>query len=291
MSDLYDKSEVGGIFVHAHQAHEVSDIMAGIYGDGIIALPNAYQPQLIDRIRASIDSLFAKARETPDGALPRGPHRYYVEVAPESIDGFTEIASHPWFLAVCDAVLGPSWSIVEVGFDIPFPGATLQPWHRDFAAPDATIEGRQINSLAFNLTTVDTTPDMGPFEIAPGTQWDMIPECPRGMFPDPARWPRYEARKVAKLAQKGSISARSALTVHRGTANVSDTARPVLVIGVDGPSAHNSAHHDLQMTQAFVEALPPVLAHRFTGRIVEQISGVRQNHVIEGLLAPASSGY
>lgn len=277
--------------MHARQVYEAAEIMAGIYGDGIIALSNAYPPQLIDRMHASIMRLFAEARETPDGSLPRGPNRYYVEVAPESIDGFTEIASHPWFLAVCEAVLGPDWRIVEVGFDIPFPGATLQPWHRDFAAPLATTEGRQINSLAFNLTAVDTTQEMGPFEIAPGTQWDVIPECPQGMFPDSARWPQYEARKVAKLAQKGSISARSALTVHRGTANVSDTARPVLVIGVDGPSANNSAHHDLQMTAAFVDALPLQLAHRFTGRIVEQITAVRQNHVIEGLIEPVSSGY
>ena len=277
--------------MHVDQVYETADIMAGIYGDGIISMPHAYPLQLIDRMHASIEKLFAEASNTPAGALPRGPHRYYVEVAPESIDGFVEITTHPWFIAVCESVLGPSWSIVEVGFDIPFPGATLQPWHRDFAAPSATIAGRQINSLAFNLTAVDTTPEMGPFEIAPGTQWDVIPECPRGMFPDRDRWPRYEARKIAKMAQKGSISARSALTVHRGTANMSDTARPVLVIGVDAPNATNAAHHDLQMTEAFVAGLPPPLVGRFTGRIVEQITAVRQNHVIDGLLAPVTSAY
>lgn len=277
--------------MYTHQVHEPADILAGIYGDGIIALSNAYPLALIDRMHASIDQLFAEAQNTQNGALPRGPHRYYVEVAPESIDGFTDIVSHPWFLAVCEAVLGPLWTIVEVGFDIPFPGATLQPWHRDFAAPEATVRGRQINSLAFNLTAVDTTPDMGPFEIAPGTQWDLIPECPRGMFPGPARWPRYEARKLAKLAQRGSISARSALTVHRGTANISQSPRPVLVIGVDGPSANNAAHHDLQMTSTFVQSLPKILAGRFSGRIVEKITAVQQNHVIEGLIEPASRGY
>lgn len=271
--------------------YEPADIMAGIYGDGIIAHSAAFDLSLVERVRGSIEGLFAEARATPDGALPRGPHRYYVEVAPERIDGFVDIASHPWFVAVCEAILGPQWSIVEVGFDIPFPGATLQPWHRDFAAPEETTLGRCINSLAFNMTTVDTTPDMGPFEIAPGTQWDVVPECPRGMFPDQDRWPRYEERRVAKLAQRGSISARSALTIHRGTANLSQTARPVLVIGVDGPSARNADHHDLQMTEAFQPALPTVLANRFTGRIVEQISAVRQNHVIEGLIAPAASAY
>lgn len=275
----------------AQPLYESAEIIGGIYGDGIISLDGAYDVPLIDRMRVSIERLFEEARQSDNGVLPRGPERYYVEVAPENIDGFIEITSHPWFLAVCTAVLGPDWKIVEVGFDIPFPGAALQPWHRDFASPTITVEGRQINSLAFNLTAVDTTAEMGPFEIAPGTQWDVIEECPRGMFPDSSRWHRYEARKVAKMAQRGTISARSALTIHRGTANVSATARPVLVIGVDGPSATNSAHHDLQMTEAFVQSLPAELAGRFIGRIVEHITAVRQNHVIDGLIEPVQGGY
>jgi Phytanoyl-CoA dioxygenase (PhyH) len=278
-------------FVTQTPIYEPADIMAGIYGDGIIALVDTYSPSLIDGMRESIYKVYAEASQMQGGALPRGPARWYVEVAPEQISGFVEIASHPWFHAVCENVLGPEWKIVEVGFDIPFPGAALQPWHRDFAAPEETLRGRRINSLAFNLTAVDTTPEMGPFEIAPGTQWDRIDECPRGMFPDPARWPRYEARKVAKLSQRGTISARSALTVHRGTANISDQARPVLVIGVDGPGATNAAHHDLQMTRNFVDSLPDQLAGRFEGRIVDTITAVVQNHVIEGLIDSAPSGY
>ena len=271
--------------------YEPANIMGVLYGDGFIAETGVYEVGLIERVRASIEILFAEARQVENGARPRGPQRWYVEVAPERIDGFTEIFSHPWFLAVNEIVLGPEWKIVEVGFDIPFPGATLQPWHRDFAAPEETTTGRRLNSLAFNLTAVDTTPEMGPFEIAPGTQWDTVDECPQRMFPNPARWPRYEALKVAKLAQRGTISARSALTIHRGTANVSDSARPVLVIGTDGPSAKNADHHDLQMTKAFEENLPIVLKGRFDRRIVKQISNVRQNHVIEGLIEPASAGY
>lgn len=268
-----------------------AEIMGALYGDGIISETGIYEVALIDRMRASIQNLFAEVSQVENGALPRGPERWYVEVAPESIDGFVDITSHPWFLAVNEFVLGPEWKIVEVGFDIPFPGATVQPWHRDFAAPEETTKGRRLNSLAFNLTAVDTTPEMGPFEIAPGTQWDIVDECAQGMFPDPARWPRYEARKVRKLAQRGTISARSALTIHRGTANVSNSARPVLVIGTDGPGATNADHHDLQMTRAFEESLPSALVGRFKGRMVDQISRVRQNHIIEGLIEPISSRY
>lgn len=77
---------------------------------------------------------------------------------------------HPWVTTVSEAILGPDYKIVEIGFDVPGPGAMDQPWHRDFPSPPETLSGRRLYSLAFNLTAVDTFEDMGPFEIAPGTQ-------------------------------------------------------------------------------------------------------------------------
>jgi hypothetical protein len=266
---------------------EAAEIMGGLYGDGIIALRGAFSRGFADRMRAEIERLFEEARRIPGGALPRGPERFYVEVQPERIGGFVEIATHPWFVAVCEAVLGPDYRIVEVGFDIPFPGAALQPWHRDFAVPEATSRGRRLNSLAFNLTAVDTVPAMGPLEVAHGTQWDGFEGCPRGMFPPQSLWPRYAARAVAKLPQRGDISARSALTIHRGTANRSAEARPVLVVGVDAPDAANAAHHDLQVTHAYAQALPPRVRDHLTCRLVDALEPVVQHHVIHGLLEPA----
>jgi hypothetical protein len=78
--------------------YEPADIMEALYGDGIISQTGIYEVALIDRMRASIENLFTEVHQVEDGALPRGPERWYVEVAPESIDGFVEIASHPWFL-------------------------------------------------------------------------------------------------------------------------------------------------------------------------------------------------
>ena len=69
-------------------------------------------------------------------------------------------------------VLGPEYKIVEIGFNVPNPGALNQPWHRDFPSPVDTYKDRRLNSLVFNLTTVDIVPDMGPIEITPGAQWD-----------------------------------------------------------------------------------------------------------------------
>jgi hypothetical protein len=269
-------------------SYESADIMRGLYGDGIIGLREAFPPEFADRIREDIETLWQEAKAVPGGALPRGPERWYIEVQPERVRGFVDIATHPWFVAVCESVLGRDYRIVEVGFDIPFPGAADQPWHRDFAVPDATSRGRRLNSLAFNLTAVDTVPEMGPFEVAPGTQWDEFEGCDKGMFPPEALWPRYEARAVPKLAQRGDMSARSALTIHRGTANRSTSARPVLVVGVDAPDAGNAQHHDLQVTPGYVDALPARVRDHLTCRIVDRLETVVQHHVIEGLLRPVS---
>lgn len=266
---------------------EPADLLGGLYGDGIIGLAGAFSTAFADRLRDDIMRLFEEARQVPGGTLPRGPERFYVEVQPERIGGFVRIATHPWFVAVCEAVLGRDYRIVEIGFDIPFPGAADQPWHRDFAAPKVTTKGRRLNSLAFNLTAVDTRPEHGPFEIALGTQWDQFEGCAKGMFPPEALWDRYRARAVRKLPQRGDISARSALTIHRGTANRSNEPRPVLVVGVDAPDATNAAHHDLQATHAYAASLPPRVRGHLACRLVDRLQPVIQHHIIDGLLTPA----
>ncbi|HEY0446027.1 MAG TPA: phytanoyl-CoA dioxygenase family protein [Allosphingosinicella sp.] len=268
------------------EGYDTAEIMRGLYGDGIIGLKGAFTPDWADRMREDIETLFAEAQAVPGGALPRGPERYYVEVHPERVRGFVVIVTHPWFVAVSQAVLGPDYRIVEVGFDIPFPGAADQPWHRDFPAPEATIRGRRLNSLAFNLTAVDTVPEMGPLEIALGTQWDDLGAFADGMFPPKQFYPRYRERMVRKMPQRGDISARSALTIHRGTANRSTEARPVLVVGVDAPDATNANHHDLQVTRGYAAALPREVLDHLTCRVVDDLKTVVQHHTIEGLLTP-----
>jgi ectoine hydroxylase-related dioxygenase (phytanoyl-CoA dioxygenase family) len=262
--------------------YDTAAIMGGIYGDGIIACKGAFSADWVARLKQDIEFLFAEARQRPHGALERGPNRFYVEVHPERLSGFVDLASHPWVVAVCTAVLGPDYKIVEAGFDIPFPGAMHQPWHRDFPSPPETLAGRRLNSLAFNITTVDVTEEIGPFEIAPGTQWDDLAGGDL-MFPDKALYPRYQARAQRKLPKVGDISARSALAIHRGTANRSTQSRPVFVLGVDAPDGRNADKHDLQVTQAYWDALPEQVRSHLRCRIVPELETIEQAHTIEGL--------
>src|SRR5947209_20311828 len=152
--------------------YDVASIMGALYGDGFTSLKSAFSRQWVQQLGEDIEFLFHEALQRPGGAVGRGPKRYYVEIHPERIRGFVDLVTHPWVVAVCEAVLGREYKFVEIGFDVPLPGAVHQPWHRDFPAPEDTLIGRRLNSLAFNLPAVDVTPEMVAFEIAPGTQWD-----------------------------------------------------------------------------------------------------------------------
>jgi hypothetical protein len=264
--------------------YDVAGIMGGLYGDGIVGLKGAFERDWARELGEDIEVLFHEALARPGGAVGRGPKRWYVEIHPERIRGFVELVTHPWVTAVCESVLGPEYQIVELGFDVPGPGAQNQPWHRDFPAPPETLVGRRLTSLAFNVTTVDVFEDMGPFEIAPGTQWDAPEGFEHGMFPPRSLYPRYEERRQQKMPKMGDISVRSALTIHRGTANRSNKSRPVLVLGVDAPGAGNAERHDLQFTRPYYEVLPEELRRHMTCRVVDVLVPIVQAHTIEGLV-------
>lgn len=264
--------------------YDVAEIMGGLYGDGFISLKAAFSREWVQQLDKDVATAYEQALKRPGGTVGRGPKRHYVEIHPEDIRGFVDLATHPWVVAVCEAVLGPGYKIVEIGFDVPNPGAQNQPWHRDFPAPEETLTGRRLNSLAFNLTTVDVHENMGPFEIAPGTQWDPPVDFEHGMFPPRKNYPKYEQRAQRKLPKMGDISARSALTIHRGTANYSDKARPALVLGVDAPGGINAERHDLQITHGYYETLPESLRQHLTCRLVDKLEPIVQAHTIEGLM-------
>ena len=268
----------------SEEAFDVEEIRYGLETDGIFARKGAFARHWVQQVREDIDAAFEEAQSRDGGAVGRGPNRWYVEIHPEALRGFVELVDHPWVRTVCKTILGPDYQIVEVGFDTPFPGATLQPWHRDFPSPPETEDARRLTSLAFNLTTVDTTDELGPLEIAPGTQWDRGDHFDHKQFPPKSENARYEALAQRKYPQVGDISARSALTIHRGTPNRSEVPRPVLVLGVDAPGAGNDAHHDLAVTKHYWEILPQRVRDHLSCPVLDELPPITQKHDIEGLV-------
>src|SRR5205823_6278912 len=123
--------------------YDIATIMGGLYGDGIIGLKGAFEREWVKTLREEMDALYVEALKRPGGAVGRGPKRHYVEIHPEDISGFVDLAMNPWVMAVNEAILGPNYKIVEIGFDVPNPGAVHQPWHRDFPAQEETVVGRR----------------------------------------------------------------------------------------------------------------------------------------------------
>lgn len=265
----------------------VDEDVATLYRDGIVGKKGAFSRDWAEAMREDMMTAFWSAIQRPGGAVGRGPRRWYVEIHPEQFGGFVELTTHPWVVAMCEEVLGPDYEIVEIGFDTPFQGAKNQPWHRDFPSPPETYRDRRITSLAFNLTGVDVTPDMGPFEVAPGTQWDDGREWKHEMFPPAEIWDKFASIGVKKYPEMGDISCRSALTIHRGTAHPSPIARPVLVLGVDAPGAGHAALHDMMVTKDYYESLPEKLRKHLVCRVVDTLVPVTQKHDIEGLVMGA----
>lgn len=266
---------------------ELQHDLAILKTDGIVGKKSAFSREWAENMREDMMTAFWSAIQRPGGAVGRGPRRWYVEIHPEQFGGFVDLVTHPWVAAICENALGKDYQIVEIGFDVPFQGAKFQPWHRDFPSPPETYVDRRITSLAFNLTGVDVTEDMGPFEVALGTQYVDGREWKHEMFPGKDIWPVFQSKAVRKFPKLGDISCRSALTVHRGTEHASPIARPVMVLGVDAPGAGHAQLHDLMVTQGYFDSLPDSVKKHLVCRVVDELVPVTQKHDIEGLVMGA----
>ena len=271
-----------------------------IYEHGIVNLPHILPVQWADKLDEDVGLQFIDALkiEGGEGVAFRGWSRFYIELYPERLRGFVELVSHPAVIELSREVLTDQYQIVELGADIPLPGAPEQPPHRDFPLPDPTRLHGRLTSLCFNASTVDVTPSMGPFNIAPGTHFDDGTDFVKEMFPVGEKKEAYNQRMVARLAKRGSVSVRSGLTIHRGSKN-NDRIRPVIILGVVSTEdrAHSAtalerpaeyAPPTLKMSQEFYDSLDPALKPHLSCEIVADTTAnlppLKTPHSIEGLV-------
>jgi hypothetical protein len=268
---------------HTSPAPALAALQAAIERDGIAGLPALLPRDWAERLRLDFEAAFADARSRERGTIGRGPNRFYFAVHPEAVSGFADVAGHPVLVALFADVLGADYKIVELGFDVPLPGAVHQPWHRDFPAPPESAAHR-LTSLAVNVTTVDVSPDMGPFEIVPGSHWDDGDAFEHGMFPPPeVAAARYDGRGSRRHPRQGDVSVRSGLAVHRGTPNVSQQARAVLILGVAARHVDTDVHQ-LAVRPDYLAGLPAAVRDHLTCTVVDELTPIEQRHDIEGLM-------
>jgi len=263
---------------------DLGGLSAAIELEGVVGLPGAFDRGWAQARREDFDVLFEEARAYEGGTVGRGPKRFYFAVHPERLRGFEALVTHEFVTGLSEHMLGPGYQVVEVAFDVPLPGAVHQPWHRDFAMPEETRASGRLSSLAFNLPAVDVTPELGPFEIAPGTHREPGDRFEHGMFPVEATWPAYEAARRQRYAKMGDMSARTGLAIHRGTPNEGSSPRPMLVLGVVAPEVDTSDAHELEFSRAYWERLPAEVRAHLRAAVVDELRPITQRHDIEGLM-------
>lgn len=279
-------------------AAHVAQLKDAVYRDGITAIPNALPREWAAQLDLDLGAEFVRALSCRAGTAPRGWNRFYFEPYAERLRGFVAMCTQPVVTALSEEMFGPDYKIVELGCDTPLPGAVNQPWHRDFPLPDATRHKRILTSIAGNASAVDVAEGMGPFQVVKGSHYDNDGMFEEGLFPPEEDSGLYEKRMSTMYAKMGTLSIRSGLTIHRGSASsVRSTKRQVAILGIVSPEdravfkrlADPTGNHvpRIRLSRQYLDTLPEELVRHLSYEVVSDTEATlpphHTHHDFEGL--------
>ncbi len=161
-----------------------------------------------------------------DGRNPnRGAARHYVTLPFHGLFADARIIDNDAVMAVVERLVGTDGVLCQLASDTPLKGSDYQGLHRDtqLLFPETGVETPPYQ-LAVNFPLVDVTPERGPMEYAPGTHMTSKAEGLR-------RIESGEAPLLPVFLNRGDVMIRDVRHIHRGTPNLTDTPRPMVVIG------------------------------------------------------------
>jgi hypothetical protein len=259
----------------------VTQLKDAIYKDGITTLPNALPREWAAQLDEDLGAEFIRALGARKGTAPRGWNRFYFEPYPERIRGFMQWVTQPTMHALSLEMFGPEYKIVELGCDTPLPGAVNQPWHRDFPLPDESRYQRILTSIAVNASSVDVAEDMGPFQTVKGSHFDDDANFEEGLFPPESDNEKYEAGMTSMYGKMGSLSIRSGLAIHRGSASsVRSVKRQVAILGIVSPAdravkkriafPNDGTVPRLRISRQYLATIPREVLHHLSIEVVSE---------------------
>ncbi len=276
--------------------HSPETLSREVHEKGMVVVRGAFPPEWAVALDEDLAAEFSLALRTPGGVAPRGWNRFYFEPYAERVRGFWDLVQHPALVALAEHMFGPEWKVVELGCDIPLPGAEDQPWHRDFPMPRATREERRLTSIAVNASAVDVVD--GPFQGILGTHFDPGDDFEGDMFPPDERTPELNGRLQAFYAKAGNFSVRSGLMLHRGSAmGIHARMRQVAILGivstedraiVDRLADPSDPHPPrIRLSQEALDRVPaevlPHLSHEVVSDTTATLPPHHTEHSFEGL--------
>ena len=225
---------------HADEVRETSvTILRGLFSEATIDAWNAaFQPLLQQAI----------AREAGDPN--RGPHRYYVTLPFCGLWADPQIIDNDAVMAVVEELIGADGVMCQLAADTPMKGSQYQDLHRDtqLLFPETGAETPPYQ-LAVNFPLIDVADETGPMEWAAGTH--MTSKAEGLELIESGRAPLRKA-----YMQRGDVMIRDVRHIHRGTPNLSDTPRPMVVIGYSRRWLFRP-EVNLRVPRPVLEGLPP----------------------------------
>lgn len=204
----------------------VAEYVRSIREEGYCILPNLLSRSALDACRIAFKPILFDYIANLKEPANRGPNRHYLPLplAPPFY--------HPSFFdndaihGILEAILGNAYAIVQFASDTPLNGSVYQDIHADL--PPLFFEEPEhlhpVHVLAVNFPFIDVTPEHGPFEVARRTH--LMPKTETLK-----RLQNGEIRFEPLLTNAGDVLIRDPRCLHRGTPNVTDTPRPVAVLG------------------------------------------------------------
>jgi len=203
---------------------ELDTFAADLNRDGIVVIPGLLDRSKMEVWSRAFAELFERRQGMAGGLAPREQSRYYLTLPwiPPFAD--VDVFANQVILEVLNRVFAQEYVMVQLGADVPLKGSSHQDTHRDYRPLFSDDVVTPLYALAVNFPLVDVTDDNGPFEMARGTHVmprdAALANVESGRNPIERFYPRL-----------GDVTIRTPLAMHRGTPNITDTPRPMVVMG------------------------------------------------------------
>jgi ectoine hydroxylase-related dioxygenase (phytanoyl-CoA dioxygenase family) len=202
-------------------------LAAAFERDGFVLLPEHFPRATLEAWRAAFEPLFAPhvvAAGAQGASGNRGPGRYYVTLPFEGEFADPAIFCDEDVIGVVERIAGADPVMCQLATDTPVRGSDFQDWHRDTPPLFDNFPETPSFQLALNFPLVDVNEENGSLETTRGTHRATREAALAGLAAG-----AYPAERVPM--QLGDVMIRDVRGLHRGTPNLTETPRPMVVIG------------------------------------------------------------
>lgn len=203
----------------------IESFVQEVLEDGFCVLHEHFAADVLRAWNEAFAPLLERHIEREGQLQNRGPARYYVTLPFQEPFADARLYEDEDVLAIVEALVGADAVMCQLATDTPLRGSDYQDIHRD-TPPLFTETGRETPpfQLAVNFPLVDVKIENGPFEVARGTHMMSKSEGLRLIETGEVKLESVEMRL-------GDVIIRDVRGLHRGTPNLTDVPRPMVVIG------------------------------------------------------------